>query len=91
MVKSHGKARIGVVGVGRGMNFAELAKYSNMELVSICDTWEEKLNEAGERLNVTTYTDYDKFLETDMDGVILANYFHEHAPFAIKALESGKR
>ena len=90
MVKSHGKARIGVVGVGRGMNFAELAKYSNMELVSICDTWEEKLNEAGERLNVTTYTDYDKFLETDMDGVILANYFHEHAPFAIKALESGK-
>ena len=25
-----------------------------------------------------------------MDAVILANYFHEHAPFAIKALEAGK-
>ncbi len=25
-----------------------------------------------------------------MDAVILANYFHEHAPFAVKALEAGK-
>jgi predicted dehydrogenase len=25
-----------------------------------------------------------------MDAVVLANYFHEHAPFAIKALEAGK-
>jgi len=25
-----------------------------------------------------------------MDAVILANYFHEHAPFAIKALQAGK-
>jgi predicted dehydrogenase len=39
---------------------------------------------------VTTYTDYDRFLEHDIDAVILANCFHEHAPFAIKALEAGK-
>ena len=25
-----------------------------------------------------------------MDAVVLANYFHEHAPFAIKALKAGK-
>jgi predicted dehydrogenase len=25
-----------------------------------------------------------------MDAVVLANYFHEHAPFAIKALAAGK-
>jgi predicted dehydrogenase len=60
-----------------------------MELVAICDKWEEKLIEVGGKYNVATYTDYDKFLEHDMDAVILANYFHEHAPFAIKALNAG--
>jgi predicted dehydrogenase len=39
---------------------------------------------------VATYTDYDKFLEHDMDAVVTANFFHQHAPFAIKALRAGK-
>ncbi len=72
------------------MSYAIYAQYAGMKLVAICDTWEEKLKEVGKKLNVSTYTDYDKFLEHDMDAVILANYFHQHAPFAIKALKSGK-
>ena len=60
-----------------------------MELVALCDTWEEKLREAGKKLNVATYTDYEEFLSHDMDAVVLANYFHQHAPFAVKALEAG--
>ncbi len=84
------KIKVGVIGVGRGMSFALGAGYAGMELVAICDIWEEKLKEAEKRLHVTTYTDYDKFLEHDMDAVILANYFHQHAPFAIKALKAGK-
>jgi len=60
-----------------------------MELVAICDTWEERLKAAGETLGVPTYVDYDAFLEHDMDAVVLANYFHEHAPFAIKAFQAG--
>ncbi|MCM8786207.1 MAG: Gfo/Idh/MocA family oxidoreductase [Candidatus Omnitrophica bacterium] len=82
--------KIGIVGVGRGMSFATIANYVGMKLVAICDTREEKLKEIGKRLNVSTYTDYDKFLEHDMEAVILANYFHQHAPFAIKALKAGK-
>src|SRR4030042_1840261 len=82
--------RIGVVGIGRGLSFANGAKYVGMELVALCDVREGKLQEIGKQYNVATYTDYDKFLEHDMDAVILANYFHEHAPFAIKALEAGK-
>ena len=61
-----------------------------MQLVAICDTWEERLRKVGAELSVATYTDYDKFLEHDMDAVVTANYFHEHAPFAIKALRAGK-
>jgi predicted dehydrogenase len=83
--------RVGVIGVGRGQSFASGAtELVGMELVALCDTWEEKLHEAGRRYGVATYTDYDRFLEHDMDAVILANYFHEHTPFALKALAAGK-
>lgn len=83
--------RVGVIGVGRGQSFMNGAiEEIGMELVAICDTWEEKLMEVGSKYGVATYTDYDEFLKHDMDAVILANYFHEHAPFAIKALEAGK-
>ena len=85
------KIRVGVVGVGRGQSFARGAgPHLGMELAALCDTWEQKLHEVGEELKVATYTEYDKFLEHDMDAVILANYFHQHAPFAIKALQAGK-
>ena len=60
-----------------------------MELAAICDTWEERLLAEGEALNVQTFVDYDEFLGCDMDAVVLANYFHEHAPFAIEALNAG--
>lgn len=84
------KIRVGVIGVGRGMSFASMAPQVGMELVALCDTWEERLVQAGKQLGVATYTGYDEFLGHDMDAVVLANYFHEHAPFAVKALNAGK-
>ncbi len=82
--------KVGVIGVRRGGSFARSAGLVGMKLVAICDKWEEKLEQVGKELKVATYTDYDKFLEHDFDAVILANYFNEHAPFAIKALKAGK-
>jgi len=90
-VRGRHKIRVGVVGVGRGRSFMKAAgDVVGMELVSLCDIWKERLRELGKKFRVTTYTDYDRFLEHEMDAVILANYFHEHAPFAIKALRAGK-
>jgi len=90
-MKRNREIRVGVVGVGRGYGFAQGAgEHLGMKLGAICDQWEERLVKAGKELNVSTYTDYEKFLEHDMDAVILANYFHEHAPFAVKALKAGK-
>ncbi len=78
------RIRVGVVGVGRGSGFARSAgPFLGMELVAICDTWEERLQNLGRDLGVATYTDYEKFLEHDTDAVVLANYFHQHAPFAV--------
>jgi predicted dehydrogenase len=90
------KIRVGVLGVGRGMTFAEGAgELVGMELVALCDKRVPALEEAARQREawgqeVTTYTDYEKFLEHDLDAVILANYFHEHTPFAIRALDAGK-
>jgi len=82
--------RVGVVGAARGMSFARGAEATGMRLVALCDTWEQRLREAKQRFpDVRIYTHFDRFLEHDMDAVILANYFHEHAPFAVKALEAG--
>jgi predicted dehydrogenase len=90
------KIRIGVVGVGRGRTFMHGASdLTGLELVAICDTWEEKLIKTQKEFSdlgkdIAVYTDYNRFLEHDMDAVVLANYFHQHAPFAIKAMESGR-
>lgn len=88
---SESTIRVGVVGLARGRSFArDAGKVAGMKLVALCDIWEERLRTVGAELDVATYTDYDEFLGHDMDAVVLANYFHEHAPFAIKALSTGR-
>ena len=88
------KIRIGVIGVGRGSSMINYCLAAgNAELVAICDKWEEGLERQKlqhPELNIAFYTDYDEFLKHDMDAVVLANYAHQHAPFAIKAMRAGK-
>jgi predicted dehydrogenase len=48
------------------------------------------LKEAAGRLRARTFSDFKTFLEQDLDAVMLANYFDEHARFAIAALDSGR-
>ena len=78
--------KVGVVGVGRGRTFINSAKDTGMELVALCDIWEEKLNEIGKQYNVATYTDFDKF-GTRHGCRYSRQLFSPHAPFAIKALD----
>src|SRR5688500_8573162 len=86
-----GLIKVGVVGVGRGQSFARGAgEHVGMQLVALCDTWEERLAALGTELGVATYSDYDRFLEHAMDAVVLADYFRHHAPSAIRALAAGK-
>lgn len=82
--------RVGVVGVSRGQSFMRSAVDTGMSLVAVCDTWAERLAVVGRELGVAIYTDYNAFLDHDLDAVVLANYFHEHAPLAVRALEAGK-
>jgi len=82
--------KLGIFGLGRGANFYDSILLNNGDIVAICDKDEKKLAAAKEKLGdtVKTFTDYDTFLaEGGMEAVLLCNYFHEHAPCAIKALE----
>ena len=82
--------KVGVFGVNRGYVFSRHAQVTGLKLVAVCDSYEKKLKEVCNDLKVTGYTDFDKFLEHDMDAVILSNYFHEKTPYAIKCLSAGK-
>ena len=86
------KLKAGVFGIGRGGMFATQAMNNpHTSLVAICDR--DKLAAANflqDKKDIAHYTDYDKFLSHDMDIVVVCNYCTEHAPAAIRALETGK-
>jgi len=90
------KIKIGVLGAFRGIAMIKfLMKYQDAELVAVCDKFRpalDKVRATADSLGVKVelYEDFDKFLECDMDAVVLANYATEHAPFAIRCLNSGR-
>ena len=84
--------KIGVVGAGRGKSYMDVADAVGFELVAVCDNWQEKLDSASRDLPSVerTYSDYTEFLaHPGLQAVVLCNFFHEHAPFAIQALDAG--
>lgn len=89
-----GKAkRIGFFGGSRGSYYVRgLADIDNMEVAAICDKNQQLLDNLKKELpeGVKYFTDFDEFIEKgDMDAVVLCNYFNEHVPYAIKAMERG--
>lgn len=85
------KIRIGILGAGRAATVGKTFILAGAEVVALCDFDEKRLAVGVRRVGegVTTYTEFDKFIEHDMDAVIIGNYFHEHAPYAIACLERG--
>ena len=81
--------RIGIFGLKRESAFIHHFLANNADVVAVCDKNPQKLNMISEKLgaSVGTYLDFDDFIEHPMDAVFIANYFHEHTPFAIKCLE----
>ncbi|MBR6531599.1 MAG: Gfo/Idh/MocA family oxidoreductase [Clostridia bacterium] len=84
------KFKIGVLGMGRGIDLAEnLSLHKDCEVVAFCEFDSKRaaagLKEFGREIPV--FEDFDAFLEQDLDAVVLANYFHEHTPFAIKCFK----
>ena len=85
--------KIGVFGGRRGDCMIEWCKKTGLaEITAICDKDEEVIAELKRKyagLNIAYYGDFDSFVEHKMDGMVLANYAHEHAPYAVAALKKG--
>ncbi len=90
------KFRIGIMGGRRGASLLYYTKYleGQMEITALCENdpkviEEIKANPDMDISTVTFYDNFDEFIDSGIDAVYLANYFHEHAKYAIKALERG--
>ena len=83
------KIRLGVFGLGRGSTYFDNIINNDGEIVAVCERNEEKLKDALDYLGDKTvgYSNFDEFVNHDMDAVFIANCFHEHTPFVLKCLE----
>lgn len=95
------KVRVGIFGVGfrgnsvgRGGSLIGCIEKSGAEVVALCDNKELHLRYCKEQCfknrPVGLYTNFEEFIQHDMDAVLLCNYFAEHVPFAIAAMRAGK-
>ena len=87
------KIKFGVVGTIRGLTFVKLLQVFGDQvcLHAVCENNADKAEAIRREIpeNVCVYSDYDEFLASGIEAVVLCNFFHEHAAFAIKALERG--
>lgn len=85
------KLKIGIFGAGRGREIAKNFMLNNCDVVAICDSDRSRMDYALTKLGteMAVYDSFDEFIKHDMDAVVLANTFYEHAPYAIKCLERG--
>ncbi|MCL1869416.1 MAG: Gfo/Idh/MocA family oxidoreductase, partial [Promicromonosporaceae bacterium] len=86
------KIKVGVFGLGRGQAFLHPHEAVGIEIAAVCDARRDKvdLRLQGLPKGVRGYTEFEDLIASDVDAVILCNYFDEHAPFAIRALRAGK-
>jgi predicted dehydrogenase len=87
------KIKIGVLGAG-GIGTVHLDSYMNnpdCEVVAICDSNNERVQEKAKKYNIpNTFTNYDKMLEMDLDGISICTWNNTHAAASIAALKAGK-
>lgn len=87
------KFKIGIFGCGRGSYVAQMVKkyfQQNAEIAALCDRKQEALDHlAADFPDARTFSNFDDFIACGLDAVFLANYFHDHARYAIQAMEMG--
>ena len=85
------RIRLGIWGLGRGSNFIKAANAVNIDIVAGCDynaDLQEKFRQACPDAFITA--DQNEFLAfKNMDAVLIATYFENHAEHTILALEAG--
>ncbi len=88
------KLKVGIVGVSRGGSYMRnYARSERTEVTALCDLNGKQLEVVGKDLGLNDsqlYTDYDQFLASDIDIVIVGTPIPFHAEQVVKALDAGK-
>lgn len=84
--------RVGIFGCNRGTALMRNIVLNGGKIVAVCDKQEKWRNKAldalGENAPEGIYDNFEDFINhPGLQAVVLANYFHEHAPYAIRCLE----
>lgn len=86
------KVKFGVIGVGNmgGHHLDLFSKVENAELVAVCDTNTETLENAVKKHEVQGFSSSDALIESKVcDAIIIATPHYDHTTIGIKALEAG--
>ncbi|MEA4832035.1 MAG: Gfo/Idh/MocA family oxidoreductase [Oscillospiraceae bacterium] len=85
------KLRVGMVGIGRGTAYGYVIENNpRTEITALCDFDEQKLAENAPHFNLTDkqlFTNYDEFINSGLDLVILGTPIPYHEEQVIKALD----
>ena len=83
--------KIGIAGLMRGKVYVDCFRKAGAEVTALCDANEELLKQTGEKFSVVgQFTQYQEFLKSDIDVVVIATPLPSHAKHAIAALNNGK-
>jgi predicted dehydrogenase len=83
--------RFGVIGLRRGQSFVRVCQLvEGAEVTALYDIDSEKVKTAADELGATAFTDYEAFLNANIDAVVIASPVPFHAEQAILALNAGK-
>jgi len=85
--------RLGVFGTKRGCAYMKIFnEMPDVKITAICEKDPEGLERGRKYWNEDTkvFSDFEEFISSGLfDAVLMTNYFHEHAPYAVKAMRRG--
>ena len=88
------KYKVGLVGVRRGSSYMSvLSRNNRTEITAVCDINHHTLDDISKQFKLKDsmlYTDYDQFINSDFDIVVLGTPIPSHTDETVKALENGK-
>ncbi|MCK9266587.1 Gfo/Idh/MocA family oxidoreductase [bacterium] len=88
------KWKVGIVGLSRGKGFVNVFDaHPEVSLTAICDIDEEKLQVVGDAFKIpdkARFTNFDDFVNADIDVVMISTPIPLHTEQTVKSLEAGK-
>ena len=84
--------KVGIVGLGRGTSFINVfSRHPMCQIAAVCDAKPGLADRVARERNIpAAYEDFDRFIDHDLDIVVVATPPAHHVKQSIAALERGR-